>query len=556
MPHMPFKNNYFSSSVSWLSILLVVTAFVYSNTLIIPFYLDDIGSIVENTVLHGGSLADLYWHYGLRTGGYLTFFVNYLFDGVNPYWYHVFNVCLHLINGVVIYLFSTALIKHMSVKLDAKVPDSKLASLFITAIWLLHPLNSQPVIYIVQRLAELAALGFFITGFAYFQGKKAVGWRKLNWMFLFLIGLAIGVSSKQNYFTIFVFIIAFECFFSTAIVQRRLLVVSGVSLIVFSALIPFITDFLHQLDLMTRENHAIARSDYFLSQLIILATYIRKFVFPYDMQLFMHTEIFSEVASTVVLAFLFHSALFAGSIAYRKKYPLIFVGLLLFYCAHLVESSIIPITDFAFEHRTYIPNVGLCFVLYSLGSLLVQRFRISQRTASVGGAALLMGLVAITFVRIEQWKEPLSFFEREVTLSPLSAAANQNYGYELIKAKKYQEAETYLANAYHYKLKRNQISVSSLNLYMTVLFHLEKYSQANKVARNAMKHIQRDVYRSQILGNMSYGYIKMGMCDFAIGIAKRAIQLNPSNQAAKNNYEYCMQILRAERQTKQLGANR
>lgn len=545
---MPFKNRYFSSSASLLSLLLIVTAFVYMNALAVPFYLDDIGSIADNTVLHSGSLSELYWHYGLRTGGYLTFFVNYIIDGVNPYWYHVFNVCLHLVNGIAIFLFSTALIKQLYEKLAIDDQDIKLTSLFVTAVWLLHPLNSQPVIYTVQRLAELAALGFFITGLAYFHGKSAVGWKKLLWGILLLIGLVIGVSSKQNYFTIFVFIFAFEWLFGTAIVQRRFLVISSISLIVFSALIPFLSDFLHKIDLMTRENHAIARSEYFLSQLIILATYIRKFIFPYDMQLFMHTKIFSDVGLTVVIAFLFHCCVIAGSIVYRKKHPLICVGLLLFYCAHLVESSIIPITDFAFEHRTYIPNVGLCFVLFSLGSLLVKRFEISQDISRTAALALIVGLMIMTFIRVEQWKEPLSFFEREVTLSPLSAAANQNYGYELVKAKKYQEAETYLANAYHYKLQRNQISVSSLNLYMTVLFHLEKYSQANKVARNAMKYIQRDVYRSQIMGNMSYGYIKMGMCDFAIGIAKRAIQLNPSNQAAKNNYEYCMQTLRAERQ--------
>lgn len=545
-----------STSSLLLLLLLGVTSFIYMGALNVPFYLDDVVSIVNNNVLHSGSVESLYQQYGLRLGGYLTFYLNYSIDGKEPYFYHLFNIGIHLANGVFAYLFSLSLLAFIEKRNAIKPIDRRWVALFVAGIWLLHPLNSQPVIYVVQRLAELAALGFFITAFAYFQFRNSTHWSKFFWIVLCVLGLGIGLGAKQNYFTVFVFIFVIEYIFGSATLKQRFNWLAIIGTVIFAILIPFISELLAAIDFRTRENYSIARSEYFYSQLVVLFIYIRKFFLPYDLQLFMEVDIFSKVTWPVFLAFVGHAALISVAYVQRKRLPFVCIGFVLFYSAHLVESSIIPITDFAFEHRTYIPNLGLCFVLFEILRSLVIKIKLSPRNIVTGSSVLFVMLAVVTLTRVAQWQDSKSFFEREVKLSPTSPLANQSYGYELMIRQQYEEAEPYLANAYNYKLERNQLSVSNLNLYMTVLFHLDKYAQANRVANKAMQYIRYAPYRSQILGNMSYGYIKMGMCDFAINIAKRAVDLDPNNRSAKQNYQYCLQAIQAERQGKNLGANK
>lgn len=526
--------------------ILLVACGIYSSSLSVPFYLDDSGSIVENSVLHSGDISELWKYYGLRAGGYFTFYVNYAIDGLEPMGFHLTNVAIHVINGVIVYFLCRSLITFVNRRNIYQIEAKNVTSLAITSIWLLHPLNSQSVIYVVQRLSELSALGFFLTALGYFQFRNSRGFNRLVWSLVICTGIAAGIGSKQNYFTVFPFILAIEYIFANKETQKRFNWTVVYAILIFAILVPFIGEFLSALDYKTRENHAISRSDYFYSQLPILFIYIRKFFAPYDIQLFMQVERYSELTWSVVAALIGHCLLIITAYRARMKFPLLTVGVALFYCGHLVESSIVPITDYAFEHRNYVPSLGLCFALCGLISMLIHTQKISVKNTRIFFVSLVMLLSAFTGIRVVQWQDPFLFFEREVALSPKSALANHGFGYQLMKKQEFEKAETYLANAYNYKLQNNQISVSSLNLYMTALFQLGKYSKANQVASNALRYLRYASHRSQILGNMSFGYIKMGMCDFALNIAKRAIDLDPSNQAAKNNYQYCLQVLSAE----------
>lgn len=552
----PIKSDIASNYLVWLFLCLLASAFVYSGSVTIPFYLDDIGSIVSNPILHSGQISALYDHYGLRIGGYLTFYINLLLGAKDPYWFHIANVAIHLTNGLLVFLFVRSISRFIQSRINIELFNIEFFAIFVAGLWLLHPLNSQPVVYIVQRLAELAATGFLLTGWAYFQFRNTEKWWRWLWLLLIASGVVIGVSSKQNYFTIFVVLFVIEYVFGNCKVKQRINKVFFVSVVIFAIFVPFIADLLNAIDIRTRENHSIPRSEYFYSQLIILFVYIRKFLLPVDIQLFMSVDIYKEVVIPVFIAMLAHVVFIIAAYRFRYTFPYLTLGTILFYASHLVESSIIPITDFAFEHRTYIPNVGLSLIVLEILIQCNKKIKLTAPKIVVVPVVLLIAFAVITYKRVEQWQDPLLFYKREVALSPISALANQGYGFELMKLKRYEEAEPYLANAYNYKLQQNQLSVSNLNLYMTVLFHLDKYAQANQVANKAMQYIRYAPYKSQILGNMSYGYIKMGMCDFALNIAKRAVDLDPNNQSAKMNYQHCLQELQNQHHNKGIGANK
>ena len=94
-------------------------------------------------------------------------------------------------------------------------PDERtlgLLALFSAAIFVAHPLQTQAVTYIVQRMASLVALFYLLSLALYVQGKKSEHRRWLWWTGSLLSGvLALGV--KQNAATLPIAILLYEWFF-------------------------------------------------------------------------------------------------------------------------------------------------------------------------------------------------------------------------------------------------------------------------------------------------------------------------------------------------------
>ena len=64
------------------------------------------------------------------------------------------NILMHTLNGVVLSWFALTLFQLLG--LDSK--RSSLLALLLSALWLLHPLNSTTTLYVIQRMTQLMTL--------------------------------------------------------------------------------------------------------------------------------------------------------------------------------------------------------------------------------------------------------------------------------------------------------------------------------------------------------------------------------------------------------------
>jgi len=160
-----------------LCLLLVWGGVVYSNTMEVPFYLDDVLNIVEPPAIHLKELSVSSFGKGIHEA-YLTtrpvanisFALSYYFHGINVSGYHLVNIPLHLLCAVLIYLlFLHTLV--LSTK-DDSYRDEKIIALFAALIWLVHPVNTQTVTYVVQRMNGMAALFFMLSLYCYICGRR------------------------------------------------------------------------------------------------------------------------------------------------------------------------------------------------------------------------------------------------------------------------------------------------------------------------------------------------------------------------------------------------
>src|SRR5206468_5268559 len=99
-----------------------------------------------------------------------------------------------------------------------------------------------------------------------------------------------------------------------------------------------------------------------------------------------------------------------------RRRPLVAFGILFYYLAHAVESSVIPIRDVIFEHRTYLPSLGFCLV--AAWVLLVELPRVPgmARLARPLTFAILIAMGVMTWRRNEEWRDPVALWRSNVAL--------------------------------------------------------------------------------------------------------------------------------------------
>ena len=156
-------------------------AIVYAPCLQGPFLYDDIFEIENNPALtqRGKPFDIMFGNTGFphRPLPYLSFAANYRIHGLATTGYHVTNLTIHLLNGWLLWWIGKSLLCLWR----GRCHQRDLWWAFGVAIlWLVHPLASQPVAYIYQRIELLGATGILLAIACFLQSllsQQSAGWR-------------------------------------------------------------------------------------------------------------------------------------------------------------------------------------------------------------------------------------------------------------------------------------------------------------------------------------------------------------------------------------------
>lgn len=441
-------------------ILAIAVTTAYCCTLDVPFYLDDFSSIQENPVIYHwqGTLTELLNFSALRVVGYFTFALNYQIHQFQVAGYHIVNLIIHFLAGVAVFGLMRGLVRTPALNETLSVEAKQWLPLVVALLFLLHPLQIQSVTYIVQRLASLAAL-FYLTAMASFVQAQLSTQKLSQWLWIVacLISAALAFLTKQNTVTLLIALLLLDLIFFP---NSKRQVFKWISIIIISALaiLGFTLAFVFQknpfsleaMQALTQETTAISRDSYLATQFSVLWTYIRLFFIPIGFQIDYDYPLTAHLwQGRALLALTAHLLIIGGAIYSVRRWPLVAFGLLFYYTAHLVESSVIPITDVVFEHRTYLPNVGLVILVGWL--LVVQLPQWSQQFVTVGNLShsqikfasilpiviilILLTILAITtWQRNQLWRDPIALWRDNVEKSPQKGRAWVILGKHLIQA--------------------------------------------------------------------------------------------------------------------------
>jgi hypothetical protein len=142
----------------------------------------------------------------------ISFALNYYFHQYDVGGYHVVNILIHIIAGILLYFFVRATLNLPTLR---STYETYRWLPFLTAlIWIVHPLHTQSVTYIVQRMNSMAALFYILSLFLYIKARTAKEKRKRWSLFsvCILSGL-LALGSKENAATLPFFIVLYEWYF-------------------------------------------------------------------------------------------------------------------------------------------------------------------------------------------------------------------------------------------------------------------------------------------------------------------------------------------------------
>src|SRR5690348_10975263 len=163
---------------------LAITTLVYWPGVYGGYVFDDFPNIVDNVGVHVAhstlaNWANAAWSSPASTFhrplASLTFAANWFFSGSNPLPMKVTNICIHLLNGLLLYAMLRELLRAWRARRGEQVIEEAAAhrlSLLIAAAWLLLPINLMAVLYVVQRMESLCQV-FVLAGlWAYLRGRR------------------------------------------------------------------------------------------------------------------------------------------------------------------------------------------------------------------------------------------------------------------------------------------------------------------------------------------------------------------------------------------------
>ncbi|MDT8451034.1 MAG: tetratricopeptide repeat protein [Wenzhouxiangellaceae bacterium] len=511
----------------WLAMVLLAAATVaYLPSFTAWFFLDDFRIILENEALQNVFDPAAVWRFSEpRFIASLTLAANYTLHGDSVFGYHLVNFVIHVIAGLSLWLLLRALLRSPALS-DA--PEwTRWVPWIALAIFLLHPLQTQAVTYIVQRYTSLMAM-FYLASLAAFAWARIRGSAP---MFIASLALAaLALLSKQTAVTLPLAIVLVELvFFRRPSPRAWAAIVAGTALLAVAAAW-LLTLPAFDIVGLTRETGKIARIDYLATQMEVLWRYIGLFFFIGEQRLEYDIAIADGFSGGLtVLMTLGHVALLGLGLALWQRRPLIALGIVFYYLAHVIESSFLPIIDVAFEHRTYLPNAGLAIaVAVGLAWLVhaVPRFR----AGAAFTLALCVLLTATSYARNALWADQIEFLRHETELSPGSQRAWTSLGKELMRDTQFEEALRALENARRIGMTKDDGELRPPTL-LNMIFALH-YTERNEEAVALADRIEIDnlndtetAYYFEARGRALYG---LGRYEEARADLLRAARINPS----------------------------
>lgn len=406
-----------------LGLLLALTAALYWPGLAGPLLLDDVENLAPLQQLDRDPAN---WRYAVfsnesgrlgRPVSMATFVLDWLNTSGSTWHLKRTNLLIHLLCGTLVFLLTGKLLSLTAASRRAAWP----LALWVTAAWLLTPLYASTVLYVVQRMAQLATV--FVLGglLCYVWGRVHLieGRHRTGTLLLasaFVVFWPLAALSKENGALLPLLTFLVEWYFFANYGFRRqnrsFLLAHGILCLAIIAAVLASGILTPEGVLNGYAHRSFTLAERVLTELRILWDYALGLLVPqpgafgiYHDDYLVSRGLLDPPMTLVALAAWIIAVMLALRARSSPALAPAGFGLLFFLGAHSLESTVIPL-ELYFEHRNYLPGYGLFLAAGVLFGWLFEKFALAERrTVLVTMLALVPAVYALsTWNQVQVWE--------------------------------------------------------------------------------------------------------------------------------------------------------
>jgi len=507
------------------AVVIALAAGAFANGLRGAFVFDDLGAILNNPdVTIGWSPLAQRSQFETTVSGRpiptWTLAWNYGWGGTDPWGYHVVNIAIHCAAAGVLF----GLIRRTlsgPVLGPCWADRTTVVAVCATAIWVVHPLQTESVTYIVQRVESLCGLFYLMTMYAVVRSAEGGG----RWRWAAVGACAAGMATKEVMVTApFAAVLLDRAFFAgsfVAVWRQRW----GLHLMLATTWLLLVVILIGN----PRGGSAGAGLpfgwwDYARTQPAVILHYLRLTFWPDRLVLDYSWPVssagFATVGQWTAVVGLAGAGLY-GLARNRAWGFLLFVGLLIL----APSSSVYPILDAAFEHRMYLPLVPVAIGAAAIPCLLATRFSQGQSQANVLPILVCVPLVALlmgrTVRRNADYADPIGLWQKNLVDSGMDKPRVwQNLSASFLVVGRNDEAR----DAAIYAIRCSKDYAEAYANLCAASLATGRVDEAIEAGLNA---VRINPYLAGAHRSLGRALIAVGRNQEAEGHVNRAIQLNP-----------------------------
>ena len=443
---------------------------------------DDGLLIYENAAIRGVSLANLktiFTRYDPELYIPLTLLsyqMDYMISGINPSWYHLHSLLLHISNALLVTWFICLL------------GNKKWAAVLTGVLFLVHPLNTEAVAWASGRKDVLSLLWMLISLNLFIRYKE--GEPKLyRWS---IIAFTLGLLAKATVITLPAVIILIGIYKGWQFDRTfwKHLVPYGVLMGIFAVIAYF-------------GKTGVIDSSTTLEKMIIAPFstifYIQKLLIPTGLAvIYPLTGSITLLSARFFFPILLCAVLLIIGLRSRNRHRDVFFGLVFF--AVTLLPSLLNVSKggflyFASDRYAYVPSIGLLYLLACSAYWLWQR---APQFASAMTGIVLIVLSVLSMQQSLVWANSETLFTHNLQHYPSAHTAHNNLG-----------------NIY-----RSQGNTNAA---------IESYAESVRLSTQHGRGNSAVYERSKILSNLASAYRVQGDTTLALQTLTEAEELNAKN---------------------------
>jgi len=478
---------------------------------------------------------------------YASVALNYSLGEYHIFGYHLYNLTVHLACALFFFDLTRRTLALEKFRALFAPPLPEVIAFGAALVWVVHPLTTEAVTYIVQRCESMASLGYLVALYGVLRSSLAGGRARYGWGAVAAFGFFFGLGSKQIAITAPLTAVLFDrAFLSTSwqdVLRRR----GWVYALMIAPLPVYFVHFV----IPSMVNDAVNASagfkmqqltwwEYLRTQPEVILYYLRLAALPnrlcFDYGWPVADNLWRIAGSTLAL-----SAIFAAVVyAWTRTPGLGFLGTA-FFLILAPTSSILPIKDLAVEHRMYLPLTCLTVfaalgVFYGLCRLLARRGAPAQRVAllyAAGMVVLALPLAVATSQRNLVYADQVTFWEDAAAKAPHNWRTHSNLSAYYLRV---DEPKLALQSAQRAKQIAGPDNWKVDHSIGLALLRLGRYEESRQYLVKSLANLPNaEKEAAKLFGDYALVLKKEERPQEAIECYRIALELDPTNPHARSD---------------------